>query len=191
MTTAGIFFFIILLVVFYIIYLYNSLVSKKNQVINVFASTDAILKKRYDLIPNLISTVKMYVKHERDLLTDITEMRAKAVSGQLSDDEKVDLDNKISGMLRGIMVAVENYPDLKANKNFLNLQASLNEVEEQISAARRAYNASVMDYNNALEMFPSNMIASMMRYEQKAFFEISKRSEKSLLFISHHRGDHV
>ena len=180
MTIAGILLFIILIVVFYIIYLYNSLVSKKNQVINVFASTDAILKKRYDLIPNLISTVKMYVKHERDLLTDITEMRAKAVSGQLSDDEKVDLDNKISGMLRGIMVAVENYPDLKANQNFLHLQAALNEVEEQISAARRAYNASVMDYNNALEMFPSSIMASMMRYERKAFFEISEAERKNI-----------
>ena len=180
MVTAGIFLFIIVIIVLFLIFLYNSLVAKKNQVINVFASTDAILKKRYDLIPNLVSTVKMYVKHERDLLREITEMRTKVLSGRLSDDDKVDLDNKISGVLRGIMVAVENYPDLKANQNFLQLQASLNEVEEQISAARRAYNASVTDYNNALEMFPSNVMASMMKYERKPWFEISEAERRSV-----------
>jgi LemA protein len=122
----------------------------------------------------------MYVKHERDLLRDITEMRTKALSGRLSDDEKVDLDNQISAVLRGIFVAVENYPDLKANQNFLQLQASLNEVEEQVSAARRAYNASVTDYNNALEMFPSNIMASMMKYEHKNWFEISEAERQSV-----------
>jgi len=120
------------------IIIYNSLVGKKNQVLNVFATIDALLKKRYDLIPNLIATVKTYMQHERETLTEITELRAKAVSGQISDDEKVALDNKLSQMLGGIMVAVENYPDLKANQNFLQLQGSLNEIEEQISAARRA-----------------------------------------------------
>ncbi|MFH2219174.1 MAG: LemA family protein [Pseudomonadota bacterium] len=180
MTATGIFLVILVIAVLYVIFLYNRLVAKKNQVKNIFASTDAILKKRYDLIPNLVSTVKTYAKHERELLSEITEMRARAVSGRLSDDEKVNLDNQISGLLRGIMVAVENYPDLKANQNFLQLQASLNEVEEQISAARRAYNASVMDYNNALEMFPSNFMASMMRYERKDFFEISEAERKSV-----------
>lgn len=162
------------------ILIYNSLVGKKNQVLNVFGSIDALLKKRYDLIPNLVSTVKTYMKHERGTLTDITELRAKAVSGKLSDDERVDLDNKISGMLGGIMVAVENYPDLKANQNFLQLQGAMNEIEEQISAARRAYNAAVTDYNNALEMFPSNIVASMMRYERKRLFEISEKERENV-----------
>ena len=163
-----------------VVLLYNSLVAKKNQVINVFGTIDAMLKKRYDLLPKLISTVKTYMKHERELLEDITKMRAKAVSGQLSDDEKVDLDNKVTKALGGIMVAVENYPDLKANQNFLQLQGSMNEIEEQISAARRAYNAAVTDYNNAVEMFPTNIVALMMSYKLKKVFEISEEQRQDV-----------
>jgi LemA protein len=166
--------------VLFVVIVYNSLIAKKNQVANVFASLDAMLKKRYDLIPNLISTVKTYMQHEQGTLTKITEIRAKAVSGQLSDDEKVDLDNKMQQAMRGIMVAVENYPDLKANQNFLQLQGSLNEIEEQISAARRAYNASVTDYNNALEMFPTSIFASMMNYKTKTLFEISATERQNV-----------
>ncbi len=166
--------------VFYIVILYNSLISKKNQVQNVFASIDALLKKRYDLIPNLVATVQKYMEHERGTLTEITELRAKAVSGTLSDDEKVDMDNKLTRTLGGIMVAVENYPDLKANQNFLQLQASLNEVEEQISAARRAYNAAVTAYNNAVEMFPTNILASMMNYRRKKVFEIPDAERRNV-----------
>ena len=160
--------------------LYNSLVGKKNQVQNVFASVDALLKKRYDLIPNLVSSVKEYMQHESGTLKAITEMRSKATTGELNDDEKVDLDNQISRALGGIMVAVENYPNLKASTNFLQLQASLNEVEEQISAARRAYNAAVTDYNNAVEMFPTNMMASMMHYTTKKVFEIPKAQRENV-----------
>jgi LemA protein len=171
---------IIGILILFVVIVYNSLIAKKNQVANVFASLDAMLKKRYDLIPNLISTVKTYMQHEQGTLTKITEIRAKAVSGQLSDDEKVDLDNKMQQAMRGIMVAVENYPDLKANQNFLQLQGSLNEIEEQISAARRAYNASVTDYNNALEMFPTNILAGMMSYKAKTLFEISAAERQNV-----------
>jgi len=171
---------VLAIVVLIPVVLYNSLIAKKNQVNNAFASTDALLKKRYDLIPNLIATVKTYMQHEQKTLIDITEMRSKAVSGQLSDDEKVDLDNKLTKAIGGIMVAVENYPDLKANQNFLQLQASLNEIEEQISAARRAYNAAVTDFNNAVEMFPTNMMASVMNYKQKKLFEISEQERKNV-----------
>ena len=160
--------------------MYNSLVGKKNQVENVFAGIDALLKKRTDLIPNLVDTVKTYMKHEKDLLTKVTEMRAKATSGRLSDDERVELDNKLTKALGGIMVAVENYPDLKANQNFLQLQGSLNEVEEQISAARRAYNAAVTTYNNAVEMFPTNIMASLMNYKRKQVFEIPDEERKNV-----------
>jgi len=163
-----------------IILLYNSLINKKNQVLNAFGGIDAILKKRYDLIPNLISAVKSYMKHEAGVLTEITELRTKVVSGQLSDDEKVDLDNKISKSIGGIMVAVENYPDLKASQNFSQLQAALNEVEEQISAARRAYNAAVTDYNNATEMFPTSFFASLMEYKMKTLFEISETQRENV-----------
>lgn len=160
--------------------MYNSLVGKKNQVENVFGSIDTLLKKRYDLVPNLVSTVKMYMEHERGTLTEITELRARAISGNISDEEKIDLDHKLSKMLGGIMVAVENYPELKANENFLQLQGALNEIEEQISAARRAYNASVTDYNNAVEMFPTNMMASMMGYRRKRVFEITEKERENV-----------
>ncbi|MFH1771796.1 MAG: LemA family protein [Candidatus Omnitrophota bacterium] len=172
--------FIIAIILLVPVVMYNSLVGKKNQVSNVFASIDALLKKRYDLIPNLVSTVKTYMKHEQNTLTNITEIRAKATSGRISDDEKVDLDNKMSKMLGGIMVAVENYPDLKANQNFLQLQASLNEIEEQVSAARRAYNAAVTDYNNAIEMFPTNIMATMMNYKNKRLFEIAENERANI-----------
>jgi LemA protein len=167
-------------VLFAIVFIYNSLIAKKNQVKNVFGTIDALLKKRYDLLPNLVSTVKAYMQHEKELLREITEMRAKAVSGRISDDEQVELDNKLSKMLGGIMVAVENYPDLKANENFMHLQRTLNEIEEQISAARRAYNAAVTTYNNAVEMFPTNLAASMMGYKQKKVFEISTEQREEV-----------
>jgi len=167
------------LLMFFII-MYNTLVGKKNQVQNVYGSIDALLKKRYDLIPNLVSTVKTYMKHEREVLTQITELRAKAVSGSLSEQEKMQLDSKMGKLLGGIMVAVENYPDLKANQNFLHLQSTLNEVEEQISAARRAYNAAVTDYNNSVEMFPTNIVAGMIGYKRKAVFEIDESERKNI-----------
>ncbi len=121
------------------------------------------------MIPNLISAVKSYMKHEAGVLTEITGLRTKVVSGLLSHDEKVDLDNKISKSIGGLMVAVENYPDLKASGNFSQLQAALNEVEEQISAARRAYKAAVSDYNNAVEMFPTNLDGFVIRRRRTNF----------------------
>jgi LemA protein len=152
--------------------MYNGLIRKKNEVSNAFGGMDVQLKKRYDLIPNLISTVKQYMTHERELLTKVTELRSKAMSPELSSDAKVDLDNQITGAMKGIMVAVENYPDLKSNTNFLNLQRTMNEVESQISAARRAYNAAVTDFNNGIQMFPGSIIAGMMHLTTKKVFEI-------------------
>ncbi len=152
--------------------IYNGLIRKKNEVENAFGGMDVQLKKRYDLIPNIVSTVKQYANHEKDLLEKVTKLRAQAVSGNLSNDEKVAVDNQISGAMKGLMVAVENYPDLKANENFLHLQRTLNEVESQISASRRAYNAAVTDYNNGVETFPANIMAGMMGFKRKQVFEI-------------------
>ena len=160
-------------ILFIVVVIYNGLIGKKNQVKNVFGTIDVLLKKRYDLIPQLVRTVKGYMQHEKSLLQEITEARARAVSGRLSDDEQVMLDNTVSKQLGGIMLAVENYPDLKADKSFMHLQRTMTEVEEQISAARRAYNAAVEAFNNAVEMFPTNIVASMMGYKTKNFFEIS------------------
>jgi LemA protein len=167
-------------IVLLLILLYNNLVGKKNQVATAFSSIDVLLKKRFDLIPNLTKMVKRYMQHEVDVLTRVTEMRARAMSGPMNDADAVAMDQQVSSTIGKIMVAAENYPDLKASRNFTNLQASLNEVEEQISAARRAYNASVKDYNNALEMFPSSIVARLMGYQQKMFFEISRQERQNV-----------
>jgi len=168
------------LLLIFVFSLYNRLIRKKNEVSNAFGGMDVQLKKRYDLIPNLISTVKQYMTHERDLLTEVTELRSKAMSGSLSNEAKVDLDNQITSSMKGIMVAVENYPDLKANENFLNLQRTMNEVESQISAARRAYNAAVTDFNNGVQMFPSNIMAGMMNLTSKPVFEIPEVARENV-----------
>jgi LemA protein len=160
--------------------MYNGLVGKRNSVENTFGGIDAQLKKRYDLIPNLIAAVKKYMQHEKSVLENITEMRSKAISGQMTSDEKVALDNQISKAIGGIMVAVENYPDLKASDNFMNLQRSLNEVESQISASRRAFNAAVTSYNNSVEMFPSNIIAGMFNFKRKQVFEITEAERQNV-----------
>ncbi len=152
--------------------MYNGLIAKKNSVENSFASIDTILKKRYDLIPNLVAAVKQYMEHERGLLETVTALRAKATGGSISSDEAVALNNDINKAMGGIMVAVESYPELKANENFKDLQRSLNEVEEQLSAARRAFNAAVTEFNNAVEMFPTNIMAGMMNYKRRQLFEI-------------------
>ncbi len=160
--------------------MYNSLVAKKNQVDNIFATIDTQLKKRYDLIPNLVASVSKYMDHEKSLLEEITQLRTQANKPNLSEKEKIQLDTKVSNALGSIMIAVENYPDLKANENVMHLQHSLNEVEEQIAAARRAYNQAVTDYNNALEMIPTNFMANAMGYQPKDLFVITQEERKNL-----------
>ncbi len=170
---------ILLFVLLFIVFTYNNLVGAKNQVENAFGSIDAMLKKRYDLIPNLIETVKSYMKHEKDTLTNLTELRTKALSG-ISSDEKVQVENQLSGVMRSVMVAVENYPDLKASEQFTMLQRSWNEAEDQISAARRAYNAAVTSYNNAVEKFPSNIFASMFNHKRRQVFEVPEVERQNI-----------
>lgn len=169
-----------LLLIIIIVSMYNSLVRKRNEIENTFGAIDAMLKQRYDLIPNLVATVKEYMKHEAGVLGDITQLRAQATTGSLSSDEKVVLENQLSQKMGGIMVAVENYPDLKANQNFVQLQASWNETEEQISAARRAFNAAVTIYNNAAETFPNNIIAGIFGFKRKHVFEIAESERKNI-----------
>ncbi len=154
--------------------MYNGLVGKRNQVQNAFAGIDAYLKKRYDLIPNLVAAVQQYMQHEKGVLNEITLLRTNVMKENISNDEKIELNNKISHALKSINLAVENYPDLKANTNFLQLQSSLNETEEQLSAARRSFNASVKSYNNSVQMFPTNILAAIMGFKAKTFFETSE-----------------
>lgn len=171
---------ILIVVAIILVLMYNSLVAKKNQVENIFASVDTQLKKRYDLIPNLVASVSKYMEHEKSILEEVTKLRADANKPNISDEQKIALDAKVSSALGSIMVAVENYPELKANENVMHLQHSLNEIEEQISAARRAYNQAVTDYNNAIEMIPTNFMATAMSYKRKAVFEISEGERKNV-----------
>jgi len=171
--------FPILIIILFVL-IYNSLVAKKNQVDNIFASVDTQLKKRYDLIPNLIATVSKYMEHEKDILQEITKLRSQANKTDASNEDKIALDAKMSAALGSIMIAVENYPDLKANENVMHLQHTLSEVEEQISAARRAYNQAVTDYNNALQQIPTNFISSAMNYQKKDLFVINENERKNI-----------
>lgn len=155
------------------ILMYNSLIGKKNQVENIFAGVDAVLKKRFDLIPNLVASVSQYMQHEKSTLEKVTELRAAAMKPGISDEQKIALDAKLTSALGAINLAMEAYPDLKANENVMHLQRSLNEIEEQISAARRAYNQAVTDLNNAIEMFPTNLMAGWMNLSRRAVFEIT------------------
>lgn len=163
-----------------VVLMYNSLIGKKNQVENIFAGVDAVLKKRYDLIPNLVSSVQQYMGHEKGLLEKVTELRSSAMRPDISDESKIKLDKQITATLGSIMVAVENYPDLKANENVMHLQRTLHEVEAQIAAARRAYNQAVTDYNNAIEMLPTNIMASFMGLRRKAVFEITEGERQNV-----------
>lgn len=160
--------------------IFNNLVGARNQVENAFGSIDVMLKKRYDLIPNLVETAKAYMKHERETLTNITGLRARALAPDTSSDEKVQLENQISGLMKSVMVSVENYPELKASEQFTMLQRSWNETEEQISAARRNYNASVTAYNNAVEKFPSNIFASVFGHKRKFVLEIPEAERQNV-----------
>jgi LemA protein len=143
---------------------YNSLIGKRNQVTNAFSAIDVMLKKRFDLIPNLVEVVKQYTGYEQDTLTKIVALRAKATSGSISTAEKASLDAELGTAVKGLMVNVENYPDLKANASFINLQSVWTESEEQIAAARRTYNAVVTDFNTAIMMFPGSLFAGMLNY---------------------------
>lgn len=170
---------IVIFILLWIFY-YNSLIGKRNQVTNAFSAIDVMLKKRFDLIPNLVEIVKQYTNYEQSTLTKIVELRAKAVSGSISDTEKASLDAQLSASVKGLMVNVENYPDLKANASFTNLQSTWTESEEQIAAARRTYNAVVTDYNNAIMMFPGNLFAGMLSYKPLEVLATAEEERKNI-----------
>lgn len=160
------------------ILIYNRLIKAKNQVDLAFGSVDVQLKKRYDLIPNLVTTVKAYMKHEKEILTELTILRTKFLSTDISQEEKVDIENQLNRSMKGFLLTVENYPDLKASRNFVELQESWNEAEGQIAAARRFFNSAVTDYNNKIAFFPNNLIAKMMHYKPKNIFEIPEEERQ-------------
>jgi len=157
-----------------LIIMYNNLIQKKNAIDNAYFSMDVMLKKRYDLIPLLVETVKGYMTHEKEVLTQLTELRQQVAVENLNINDKVALDNKINSTLQNVFASFENYPQLKASDNFLQLQGAINETEEQLAASRRFYNAAVNDYHNGIEMFPSSVIASIMGLKHKTFFKVAE-----------------
>lgn len=161
-----------------IINIYNQLVYKKNQVKQSFSTVDVLLKKRWDLIPNLVAVVKQHMQFEQKTLAEITRLRSRAMSGDISEEQRLTVENQISRTMGNIMALIENYPELKSDRHVTQLLASLNEIEEQISAARRFYNTAVTEYNNAIEMFPSNIIAAQMNYQPKQVF-VATESERA------------
>lgn len=165
---------ILAIVVIIFVSIYNSLVKKRNETENAFGAIDAMLKKRYDLIPNLVATVQRYAEHEKSTFTQITEMRNKSYAS-LSNQEKSELDAALSQACTRFFAVAENYPQLKASENFEHLQRTLNETEEQLSAARRTYNASVTDYNNAVQTFPSNLLAARLGFSRKEVLTIPEQ----------------
>lgn len=170
-------FFVI--IIFIAIISYNRIIRYRNQTDNAFGSVDAMLKKRFDLLPNLVEVAKQYAAHETNIFTEITRLRAQLQEKHSSND-KVEIYNDISRKLGTMFVTFENYPDLKANVNFLKLQSNWTEAEEQISASRRFYNSSVTDYNNSIQTFPANYIAKYFKFEIRKVFEADEVERKNV-----------
>lgn len=163
------------------IVLYNMVIGRRNNVDNAFGAIDAMLKKRFDLIPNLVETVKQYMNYEKDTLAKIVELRNGIQSNpNMTPQERIGVENQLTGLLSQLRIAVENYPDLKANQNFIQLQSTWTEVEEQISAARRTYNAAITSYNNAVMMFPTNIFANMKGYKTMEVLKIEEAERKNV-----------
>ena len=169
---------VLVLLVLYVISIYNKLVNSKNKVENQFSQVDIQLKRRADLIPNLVETVKGYTKHEEGTFTKVVEARNKALSAN-SINEKIEANNELSGALSKLLMLSEAYPDLKANENFLSLQNDLKETEDKITYARQFYNDSAMDFNNIVEMFPSNIIAGMFKFKKFEYFKIDEKEKET------------
>ncbi len=165
---------------------YNRLIQKSNAVTNALGTIDVMMKKRFDLIPNLVATVRQYALHEQETLLQITALRTESFE-KLSMDKKQIIDNQLKEINRQFMLSVENYPELKASENFMQLQRTLNETEEQLSAARRTYNACVTDYNNMIRMFPSNLVARLFHFKEKEVLSIltSERETPSTKKLFH------
>lgn len=161
---------IILITMIVPIVLYNGLVKRKNQVSYAFSGVDVALQKRGELVPNLVESVKQYLTFEQSTLKEIVELRKRLVDVKPSSTERFGMENDLSRLLQNLMVTVESYPELKSNENMLHLQRTLNELEEQISASRRAYNASVNAMNNAIQTFPSNVLASINDFQMSPYF---------------------
>jgi len=169
----------ILVVGIVLIGMYNSLVRGRNHVKESWAGIDTELRRRYDLIPNLVETVKGYAAHEREVFERVVEARTRAINSSGSPADQARDENLLVGALKNLFALAEGYPDLKASENFLHLQRELVETENRIQAARRFYNANVRDYNDRCQMFPTNLMASMFGFRPAEFFEVESALERA------------
>ena len=170
---------IIVIIVLWFISVANKLTKKKMKAENAFADCDVYLKKRYDLIPNIVATVKGYAKHEKDTLEGVINARNKAVSAG-SVDEKIDADNEVTQAISRLFALTESYPDLKANDNFLDLQNKLSKVEEEIAGARQYFNATVRDYNLATKVIPSVIVAKILGFKEMSMFTAAEAERENV-----------
>jgi LemA protein len=168
---------VVVVIIFWAIAVFNSLIRLKNRVKEAWADIDVQLKRRYDLIPNLLETVKGYMAHESGVFEKVTEARSRAINANGAEN-KAQAENALSGALKTLFAVSENYPQLRASENFLKLQEELSDTENKIQAARRFYNNNVMDFNTRQEVFPSNLIASVFGFIKSEFFELKEEKEK-------------
>ncbi|MFA6973270.1 MAG: LemA family protein [Parcubacteria group bacterium] len=161
---------IVIVIAVWLVATYNGLITLKNRVDEAWSDIDVQLKRRYDLIPNLVNTVKGYAAHEKEVFEKVTEARARAM-GAGSAADKAQAENMLSNTLKSLFAVAEAYPDLKANQNFLELQRELTDTEDKIQASRRFYNGNVRDFNTKIQVFPTNLIASMLNFVKRDFFE--------------------
>jgi LemA protein len=169
---------------------YNRFVSQKNLIKDAWANIDTELRRRYDLIPNIVETVKGYATHEREVLENVTQARANATGATGSPAAQAAAEGPLVAALRQLFAVVENYPDLKANQNFLALQAELTNTEDRLQTARRFYNANVRDYNQRVQSVPSNVIANLFHFEEEEFFEVEEalRGDEGVPKVSFEAG---
>lgn len=158
---------------------YNSLIVLRNKVDEGWSDIDTQLKRRWDLIPNMVETVKGYAKHEKGVFEEVTKARSQAMQAK-SPDEVAKAENMLTSTLKSLFAVAENYPDLKANQNFMDLQATLREIEEHIQMSRRYYNGTVRDFNTKLQVFPNNIVAGMLGFKKREFFEIDDEERKNV-----------
>lgn len=165
-------------IVAWIISIYNSLVKLRNSAEEAFSTMDVYMKKRYDLIPNLVETVKGFAKHEKETLERVMQARYSCMSAN-SPEEKLESENMLAGTLKSLFAVTENYPQLQANQNFLDMQSTLKTLENEIATSRKYYNGSVKILNNKIEMFPSNLVAKWFKFERKTLFELEIKEERN------------
>jgi LemA protein len=168
---------VLLIIIIWIIASYNGFVKLKNSIEEAFSTMDVYLKKRYDLIPNLVETVKGYAKHESETLEKVIQARNFA-AGAKNVEEKLEGENMLAGTLKSLFAVAESYPDLKANTNFMDLQGQLKALEDEIASSRKYYNAVVKAYNTKREVFPSVIIAGLFKFEKKPLFEVKSEDER-------------